>query len=60
MSEVPLYSLVRCQTNMAHTRQARPDSGLGIQAQALKTFQVVPSSIGVLTCTRPATLNLEP
>ena len=29
---------------MAHIRQSRPDSGLGIPVQGLKTFRVVPSS----------------
>jgi len=28
-----------------HTRQARPDSGLGLQAKILKTFYLVPSSL---------------
>jgi len=27
-------------------RQSRPDSGLGLQAKVLKTFYVVPSSLG--------------
>jgi hypothetical protein len=35
---------------MAHVRQSRPDyvldSGLDSQVKALKTFQVVPSSLG--------------
>jgi len=31
---------------MAHTRQSRPDSGLGFQVQVLKTCQVVLSSLG--------------
>jgi hypothetical protein len=30
---------------MAHVRQPRPDSGLGVQVKVLKTFQVVPSSL---------------
>ena len=37
---------MRCRTSMAHTRQSRPDSGLGFQVKVLKTFQVVPSSLG--------------
>ena len=32
--------------NMAHTRQSRPDSGLGLQVKVLHTVQVVPSSLG--------------
>ena len=31
---------------MAHTTQSRPDSGLGFQVEVLRTFQVVPSSLG--------------
>ena len=34
------------QGNTALIRQSRPDSGLGIQVQAPKSFQVVPSSLG--------------
>ena len=33
-------------TNMAHVRQSRPESGFGGQVKALKTFEVVPSSLG--------------
>ena len=29
----------------AHTKQSRPDSGLGFQAKVLEAFQVVPSSL---------------
>jgi hypothetical protein len=29
---------------MAHTRQSRPESGLGFQVKARKTLQVVPSA----------------
>ena len=36
----------RCQANMAHMRQSRPDSGLGFQIKVLKTFSVVPSWLG--------------
>ena len=32
--------------NMAHPRQSRPDSGLGFQIKVLKTFKVVPYSLG--------------
>ena len=42
MSEVPLY---RCQANMAHVRQSRPDSGLGFQVNAVTPFQVVAFSV---------------
>ena len=52
-----LYSLsmysTRCQENMAHIRESRPDSGqsrpdssLGFQVRALETFDVVPSLLG--------------
>jgi len=33
-------------SNVAHVRQPRPDSGLGFQPTALKTFEVVPLSLG--------------
>ena len=37
----------RCaERHMAHTRQSRPDSGLGFQVKVDQTFQVVPSSRG--------------
>ena len=36
----------RCQANVAHIRQPRPDSGLGVQVKVLQTLQVVPSSLG--------------
>ena len=39
------YKTVKA-ANVAHTRQSRPDSGLDFQARVLKTFQVVPSSLG--------------
>ena len=32
------------RANMAHTRQSRPDSGLGLQLKVLKTFEFVLSS----------------
>jgi len=31
---------------MAHIRQSRPDSGLGVQVKVLTAFYVVPSSLG--------------
>ena len=34
------------QENSAHECQSRSDFGLGFQVTALKTFQVVPSSLG--------------
>ena len=34
------------QANMAHARQSRPDSGLGLQVKVLQTVEVVPSSLG--------------
>ena len=35
-----------CRANVAHTRQSGPDSGLSFKVKVLKTFQVVPSSLG--------------
>ena len=35
----------RCQANMAHVGQSRPDCDLGFQVKILKIFQVVPSSL---------------
>jgi len=37
---------LRRRANMAHIRQSRPDSVLDIQVKVLKTFEVVPSSLG--------------
>ena len=34
------------RTNVAHTRQSRPDSGLGLQVKVLKPYFAVPSSRG--------------
>jgi len=31
---------------MAPTRQSRPDSGLGFRVKVLKTFEVIPASLG--------------
>ena len=31
---------------MAHIRQSRPDSGLGVQEEVLKTFEFVPYLLG--------------
>jgi len=39
-------SALRCRANMAHARQSRPDSGVGVQVKGLETFQVVPSLLG--------------
>ena len=39
-----IRSFDRCCPDMAHIRQSKPDSGLGFQAEAPKTFRVVPSS----------------
>jgi len=33
----------RCRTNMAHIRQSRQDSGLGVQVEVLNTLQAVSS-----------------
>ena len=34
----PSFPSGRCRVSMAHSRQSRPDSGLGFQVQDLKTF----------------------
>jgi len=44
----------RSRANVAHSRQSRPDSGLGFQAKVVKTFQGVPSS---LECSYPEPLR---
>jgi hypothetical protein len=36
----------RCGVNTAHVRQSRPDAGRGFTVRILKTFYVVPSSLG--------------
>ena len=33
---------IRCRANMAHTRQSRPDYGLGVQVEVLRTFKLFP------------------
>jgi len=33
---------VRCRAKMAHTRQSRPDPGLGFQVKVLETFKLFP------------------
>jgi hypothetical protein len=35
--------LPRCQANVAHIRQSRPDPGLGLQVKVLETFKGAPS-----------------
>jgi len=44
---------------VAHIRQSRPDAGLGYQAKALKTVQVVPSSRSgpIRAATRPVIMK---
>ena len=39
-------SLHRCRANSAQISQTRPDYGLGSTVNVLKTFEVVPSSLG--------------
>ena len=39
-------SLSRCRSNMASIRQSRLDSGRGVQVKLVKTFSLVPSSLG--------------
>ena len=41
------FSWCRCRANVAHVRQSGPDSGLGLQAKPLKTFEGVPFSLGI-------------
>ena len=36
----------RCRTNVAHTRESRPDSGLGFQVKSARTFENFPTSLG--------------
>ena len=36
----------RCQENLAHVRQSRPDSGLDFEVKALELFQNVASQLG--------------
>ena len=38
--EIAWYAPVRGRANMAHVRQSGPDSGFGVQAKVLKTFQM--------------------
>ena len=47
--------VVRCQVNMAHITQSRPDSGLGFQAKKLDTVSVVPCLLecGLGLCAHP-------
>ena len=35
------------RANVAHVRQARPDSGLGCQEKVFRAFESVPSSLGM-------------
>ena len=44
--EYGTYTTVKARANMAHIRQSRPDSGLGLQIKVRKTFKGVPSSLG--------------
>jgi hypothetical protein len=43
MSEVPPYPF---RVNVAHIRKSNSDSGLGVQANVVNTFKVVPPSLG--------------
>ena len=36
----------RCRANMVHTRESRPDTGLGFQVQVLEPLQSFPFSLG--------------
>ena len=42
-----------CRANVAHTRQSRPESGLGVQVKVLKPFKLLP----LLSEAPPASLN---
>ena len=39
-------SYYRCQANSAHTKESRPDYGLGYQVNVFQPFEVVPDSVG--------------
>jgi len=45
---------LRCRANMAHVTQSGPDSGPGFQVKHLKSFYVVPFSLGIGPRWRPA------
>ena len=45
-SESTMALVRQSESNMALVRQSQPDSGLGFQVRALKTFCVVPWSLG--------------
>ena len=36
----------RCRANMAHIRQSRPDSGLGVLAKVFERVEVIPFPLG--------------
>ena len=42
--------LERFRANVVHIRQLKPDAGLGFRVKVLKTFQVVPYSVGSGRC----------
>ena len=55
----------RCRTNISHIRQSRPEFGLGCQTKKIRTYPVVPSSLGSggglhPTYTRHPTYSLHP
>ena len=51
LQSIIIGGVIRNRANMAHGRQSRPESGLCFQVKVLKTFQVVPSSLGrVFSC----------
>ena len=43
--DAALFRQDLCRANVAHIRQSRPDSGLGLKVKVLKTFQGIPSSL---------------
>ena len=45
-SEAVVADKVNMAWHMAHTRQSRPDSGLGVQVKDRQTFEAVPTSLG--------------
>ena len=44
---------------MAHIRQSRPDSGLGVEVTVLETLKVVPSLLGSNSGVDPPTVCRE-
>ena len=45
-SQDQIFAHLRESRYLAHIRQSKPDSGVGVQVKVLKTCQGVPSSLG--------------